>query len=223
MRVLFHQPLCPFSRKVRIVLAEKRIEADLRVEWPWERRPDFLALEPSGDVPVLVEDERLVLADATAIAEYLEETHPEIRLLPATPEARAEVRRLAGLFDGRFYREVTAPILAEKAIKRMSGGAAPPDSGAIRSAYAAIHGHLDQLAGLADQRSWLAGPELTLADITAAAHLSCLDYLGDVPWDRHPEARAWYSRIKSRPSLAPLLADRLPSIPPSRHYADRDF
>jgi len=74
-----------------------------------------------------------------------------------------------------------------------------------------------------ERRRWLAGENFSLADITAAAHLSTLDYLGDVPWDNHEPAKEWYARIKSRPSFRPLLADHIPGAPPPKHYADLDF
>ncbi|HET6222763.1 MAG TPA: glutathione S-transferase family protein, partial [Dongiaceae bacterium] len=98
-----------------------------------------------------------------------------------------------------------------------------PDSQAIRAGNANIHYHLDYIAWLADRRNWLAGDDFSLADIAAAAHLSALDYIGDVPWERHADAKDWYVRVKSRPSFRALLADALPGITPPAHYADLDF
>ena len=94
MRTVYHLWLSPFCRTVRIVLAEKNLEFDMHVEKPWERREDFLALNPAGDLPVLVEDDGLVLSNANAIVEYLDETHPEPSLIGRSPAIRAEVRRL---------------------------------------------------------------------------------------------------------------------------------
>jgi len=223
MRTLYHHPLCPFSRKVRIVLAEKRLEAELVAERYWERRPEFLELSPSGEVPALIEAGGTVLGDATAIAEYLDEVHREPPLLPAEPEARAEVRRLVGWFDGKFNREVTQTLVGEKVTKRLTQTHSEPDSRLIRAGYAAIHHHLDTIVWLTERRTWLGGPDYTLADIAAAAHISCVDYLGDVPWDGHPGAKDWYARVKSRPAFRALLADHLPGFPPPRLYADLDF
>ncbi len=76
---------------------------------------------------------------------------------------------------------------------------------------------------LADHRSWLAGEELSIADLSAAAHLSVIDYLGDIPWTDFPVAKLWYQRIKSRPSFRPLLGDTLRGMPASASYADLDF
>jgi glutathione S-transferase len=222
MRLLIHFPLDPGSRKVRILMKEKGLEFDLREERPWERREEFLALSPAGDLPVLVEADGHAIADAQAIVEYLEETVPDPPLIGADAKTRAEVRRLASWFDHKFQREVTANLLDEKIGRRMAGRG-HPDSNAIRAGSANIHIHLDYIGWLADRRTWLAGDRFSLADIAAAAQLSCIDYLGDVPWDQHEGAREWYQRVKSRPSLRPILADHIPGAPPPKHYADLDF
>ncbi|MDA8231827.1 MAG: glutathione S-transferase family protein [Magnetospirillum sp.] len=223
MRTLYHHPLCPYSRKLRILLAEKKLDFEASVERFWEARPEFLAMNPAGEVPVLVEERGTVLADSCAIAEYLEELYRDPPLFPQDPAGRAEVRRLVGWFDGKFHREVTACLVGEKVFKRLSGGQAEPDSRMIRSGYAAIHAHLDYIGWLTERRTWLAGSGYTLADIAAAAQISCVDYIGDVPWEGHPAAKDWYARVKSRPSFRTLLADHLPGVPPPRHYADLDF
>jgi glutathione S-transferase len=222
MRRLYHFCLQPASRKLRILLKEKSLEFELQAENAWERREAFLALNHAGEVPVLVEPDGTTLADATAIAEYLDETVPEPPLLGKTPLVRAEVRRLVGWFDVKFNREVTVNLLDQKILRRLSGNGGP-DSQAIRAGNANIHYHLEYIAWLADRRNWLAGEDFSLADIAAAAHLSTLDYIGDVPWDRHAEAKNWYARVKSRPSFRALLADVLPGIAAPAHYADLDF
>lgn len=223
MRILYHHWLSAPARKVRLVLAEKGLPFELRLEKESDRRPEFLALNPAGEVPVLTEDDgALVLSDGNAICEYLEETHPSPSLLGGTPAERAETRRLVGWFDGKFNREVTENLVGEKLMKRLSGRG-HPHAQAIRAGLANIHYHLDYIAYLAERRTWLAGDRFGLADIAAGAQLSTVDYLGDVPWDDHPEARIWYARIKSRPSFRPLLADSVPGAPPPAHYPDLDF
>jgi glutathione S-transferase len=222
MRLLYHLWLSPFSRKVRLVLGEKGLDVTLKVEKVWERRNEFLALNPAGEVPVLIEEDGLVLVDSTAICEYLDETHPEPPLIGRAPSMRAETRRLVAWFDNRFHHEVTVNLVNEKIMKRFLG-LGEPNSGAIRAGNHNIHYHLDYIGYLTERRRWLAGDELTLADIAAAAHLSCVDYLGDVPWDDHQPAKDWYARIKSRPSFRSLLGDHIPGAPPPRHYADLDF
>jgi len=222
MRTLYHLWLNPFSRKVRIVLAEKKLEFTMIVEQVWERRPEFLALNPVGEVPVLVEPDNTVLSDSSAICEYLEEIEPNPNLLGRKPHDRAEVRRLVAWFDRKFDREVTDLLVNEKVMKRFLG-LGEPDSRVIRAAQKNIYNHFDYITFLTDRRHWLAGEEMTLADIAAAAHISAVDYLGDVPWSNYKSAAHWYARIKSRPSLRPILTDAIPGLPAPKHYSNLDF
>ena len=222
MRTLYHLWLNPFSRKVRIVLAEKGLEFEMVVEQVWERRQAFLALNPAGEVPVLVEPDDTVLSDSQAICEFLDELQPEPSLMGRDLHERAEVRRLVTWFDRKFDFEVGDKLINEKVMKRFLG-LGKPDSGAIRAAQKNIHTHLEYIAFLVERRHWLGGEEMTLADITAAAHLSTVDYLGDVPWADHKPAKNWYTRIKSRPSMRPILAERIPRLPAAKHYSDLDF
>ena len=222
MRVLYHQWLSPFARKVRVLLTEKGLDFTLKAERVWERRPEFLALNPAGEVPVLIEPDGAVLAGSAAIVEYLDEIYRDRVLIGDTPRERAEVRRLIAWFDRKMNREVTENLLGEKMMKRLTGHG-QPNSLAIRAGHINLPYHLDYLGYLVERRRWLAGDHFSIADITAAAHLSSLDYLGDVPWDAHEPAKEWYARIKSRPSFRPRLADHIPGVPPPKHYADLDF
>ena len=221
MRTVYHLPLSPFSRKVRLVLGEKKLAFELRVEDVWRRREEFLILNPTGQVPVLIDD-GLVVADSTAICEYLEDAYPTLTLIGKTPAARAEARRLAFWFDLKFAREVTSNIVYEKMMKRLLGGG-EPDSERIRVGKDNIRYHLEYIEFLTERRNWLAGDNLTCADLAAGAHLSVIDYLGDVPWDEHVEAKNWYARLKSRPSFQPLLTDHVAGVVPPKTYADLDF
>jgi glutathione S-transferase len=222
MRILYHLPLSPYSRKVRLALAEKRIPFDLRVERVWERREEFLAMNPACAVPVMQDANGLVLADSYAICEYMDEAYPDGPLLGRTLAERAEVRRLVAWFDQKFQQEVTQNLLYEKQMKRLLGRG-NPDAAAIRAGYANLKPHMDYIGWLAETRAWLAGNSLSLADLAAAAHLSALDYLGDVDWSLSEGAKDWYARMKSRPSFRPLLADRVTGLSPPAHYADLDF
>jgi glutathione S-transferase len=221
MRVLYHSLLSAASRKVRVVLAEKNLDFTMKAEKPWERRPEFLALNPAGDVPVLIDNDN-VLAGTEAIVEYLDEVYREKMLIGINPLDRAEVRRLVAWFDDKMNREVTENLVGEKIMKRTIGEG-QPNSQAIRAGHANLPHHLDYIGYLVDRRRWLAGEFFSIADVTAAAHLSTLDYLGDVPWDGHDLAREWYARIKSRPSFRAILADHVPGLPPAKHYTDLDF
>lgn len=222
MRTLFHLWLHPFSRKVRMTLAEKQLEFDLKIEKIWERRTEFLALNPAGDVPVLVEPDGTTLANSQVICEYLSEVYPDVDLIGVDPVQRAETRRLISWFDVKFDREVTSNLIGEKLMKRFLK-LGEPHGPSIRAGHANIHYHLDYIGFLTEKRRWLAGDNFSLADITAASHLSSIDYIGDVPWEEHQAARDWYARVKSRPSFKPLLEDRIPGFTPSKHYEDVDF
>lgn len=221
MRRLYHQPLSPFCRKIRLVLAEKKIEVELVEEKTWDRRMDFLRLNPAGQVPVLKID-GLTLADSNAIFEYLEEVYPDPPLLPKDAAVRAEARRLAAWFDDKFHHEVTANLLYERVNKKLSKSGYP-ESEKIKAGSRQIKYHLDYIGWLMDHRRWLAGNQLTIADFAAAAHLSCLDYVGDVDWSRNQGLHDWYAKIKSRPAFRSILADLVAGFTPPQHYADLDF
>jgi glutathione S-transferase len=222
MRVLYHMPLSPYARKVRLVLAEKRLPFELRLEKVWERRAEYLELNPAGTVPTLVEDNGLVVPDSVVICEYLDEAYPDSSLMGRTLAERIEVRRLASWFDGKFAGEVTQNLYGEKYLRRLTRRG-NPDPAAIRTGYTALRYHLDYISWLAETRKWLAGSALSLADFAAAAHLSTLDFIGEVDWSIAPAAKDWYARMKSRPSFRGVLADRVPGTAPPPHYADLDF
>src|ERR1700733_7295970 len=222
MRTLFHHPLCPFSRKVRVVLKEKNLDFELMPERVWERRPAYLEMNPAAEGPGMVEPDGKVIVDSGVICEYLEEVYRDRLLMGIDPVDRAEIRRLVAWFDLKMNREVTLNLVGEKMMKRMMGYG-NPNSSAIRAGHTNIRYHLDYIAFLVERRRWLAGDHFSLADIAAAAHLSVLDYICDVPWGSHRLAKDWYARIKSRPSFRPLLSDHIPGTPPPEHYADLDF
>lgn len=230
MLTLFYHPFCPHSRFVRLCLDELSLAPRLVEERPWERRAEFLKLNPAGTTPVLLEEGAPPIPGAAIIAEYLDETHggalPRQRLMPADPGARVEVRRLMSWFNDKFFEEVSGPIVTERVYKRfmpVTQGGGSPDTEALRAARSNIKYHLAYIGWLIRSRDWLAGPKLTYADLAAAAHLSAADYLGDVPWDEDKSARAWYARVKSRPSFRTLLTETMPGLAPAPSYANLDF
>lgn len=230
MLTLFHHPICPHSRFVRLALEEYGVPPQLVEERVWERREEFLKLNPAATTPVLVEDGVPPVPGAAVIAEYLDETRGdtlgEFRLLPRDLAGRIEVRRLMNWFNDKFFEEVSGPLVMQRVYRRFipagSGGGAP-DTETLRAAKSNIRYHLAYIGWLARTRDWLAGDNLTYADLSAAAHLSAADYLGDVPWDEDETAKAWYARIKSRPSFRALLTEALPGLAPSATYANLDF
>ncbi|MCP5036492.1 MAG: glutathione S-transferase family protein [Rhodobacteraceae bacterium] len=220
MNSLFHFALSPACRKVRLSLAEKKIEVELVEERYWEQDADFLRRNPAGKVPVLRMGSK-TMSESAAICEYIEERHPTPPLMPTDAEGRYEVRRLVTWFDDKFHHEVTSKLLYERVHKKIMGQS--PDSRNVKAGAKAIRYHLDYLGWLLDQRRWLAGSQMSLADFAAAAHLSTLDYISDVDWNRNANVHEWYAKIKSRPAFRSLLADQLSGFPPPAHYADLDF
>jgi glutathione S-transferase len=220
---LYQFPLCPFSRKVRLLLGEKGVAYDLLRESPWEQDDAFLDLNPAGQTPVMVDEEKgITLIDSQVIAEYLEETVEHASMISGSPTGRAEIRRLTSWIDQNFYTDVVQPLLNERMKKRLFTRT-PPDAGALREAMRKANTHMDYMDYLLDHRNWMAGGTLSLADITAAAHLSVADYLGGIDWTGHEQVRRWYSGFKSRPSFRPLLSERMDTITPPPHYEKPDF
>lgn len=222
MRVLYHIPLSAQCRKIRVALREKEMAFQLIVELPWQPAPGFEALNPAGDMPVLVDDDGTVVRGGYATGEYLEEVYPHIPLLGHSSSERAEIRRLVDWFDGRFAQSVSNPLVHEKIFKKLMQQG-EPDSRILRSSKEQLPYHLEYITNLVEQRGLLVGDHVTLADIAAASHLSCLDYMGDVPWEHYPRVREWYAILKSRPSFRAVLSDRVPPFRPPAHYENPDF
>ncbi|MEQ1653541.1 MAG: glutathione S-transferase family protein [Hyphomicrobium sp.] len=230
---LTHYRLCPRSRSIRLALGEFGLEATLVDENPWEWRQGFLAKNPAGELPILETENAMTLSGAYAISEFIAEEVTVMpppglarlpELFPGSREERAEVRRLVDWFHGKFDREVSRDLLFEKVYQRMRPtGNAAPDLEILRAVRANLKYHLSYISYLADARRWLAGDDMSFADLAAAAHISTVDYLGELPWADFPAAKAWYQRVKSRPSFRTLLADRVPGTPPPAAYADLDF
>lgn len=222
MRQLYHFPLSPVCRKIRLLLAEKGLGFELHSVLFWERPAELMRLNPAGEVPVLVEEKGDVLCGNYALTEYLEEKHPSPALLGKGLHERAEIRRLVDWFDGKFEQEVTRNLVYEKVLKRLARSGSP-DTQALREGKRAIQHHMEYLSYCLQDQPWLAGDAMTLADLTAGAHLSVIDYLGDLPWAPYPEVRQWYAILKSRPGFRAVLADRITGITPPPYYENPDF
>lgn len=228
---LYHFPLCPFSRSIRLALGEYERIVDLIEQKPWGFTRDFLEMNPAGTLPVLKGPAGLYICGAYAISEYLADSggrpgaggRRENTLFPGKDEARAEVRRMLAWFQRKFDDEVGQCILEEKLYQRYPERRRTPDPELIRLGRENLRYHLSYVAYLSYHRDWLAGERMSFADLAGAAHLSAMDYLDEVPWDDYPEAKEWYARVKSRPSFRPLLSDRLTVLAPPAHYADLDF
>lgn len=230
MLTLFHNPMSPACRFVRLAFGEYGEELALIEEKPWARRKEFLALNPAGTLPVLLAEGDIPVVGASVIAEYVDETRGVLkrdkRLFAEDPMERAEIRRLCDWYLVKADGEVTRHLVRERVFKPLmpsAQGGGSPDSAAIRAARANIKQHLKYTNWLVGTRNWLAGPRFSYADLAAGAMISVLDYLGEVAWADNPAARDWYMRVKSRPSFRPLLQDRVRGLSPAAHYADLDF
>src|SRR4026209_1999510 len=121
MLTVFHHPFCPHSRYIRLALAEHRLEYRLIEERVWERREEFLMLNPAATTPVLVAEGYPPVPGAATIAEFLAEPTGadwhEARLMPAEVGQRVEVRRLTAWFNEKFFSEVSGPLVLERFYK----------------------------------------------------------------------------------------------------------
>ncbi len=221
MVLLVHHSISPQSRKIRLIMAEKKMLFVLKEENPWNLSQDMLNINPAGELPILIFDGTVVSGN-NAITEYLEESNPQYKLLPEKPLEKAEVRRLVEWFDIKFYNEVYKYIVTEKIIKRFHLKQAP-NTKILKAGMNNLKFHMEYIDYLADRNNYLAGKELSLADLTAAAHLSIIDYLGDIPWNEYKNAKIWYAKIKSRPSFKDILKDTIRGIQPSSNYTNLDF
>ena len=230
MFTLFHHAFCPHSRFVRLILGEYGFDVRLVEERVWERREAFLALNPAATTPVLFAEGMPAIPGAGVIAEFIDEAYgaemEQKRLMPVDRGERIEVRRLMAWFNDKFFEESSNPLVTERIYKRFiseQDGGGSPATDVIRAAKSNVRYHLSYIGWLARTRDWLAGERLSYADLAAAAHLSSVDYLGDVPWNENEAAKNWYARVKSRPSFRPLLTDTLAGVAPAAHYANLDF
>ena len=210
-RLLYALPSDAPSRFVRLVLGELGL--------PYSLTP------PTGetlqDIPTLRDENAFLISYASCIAEYLDEAYGPCFLGRETV-TRAQSRQVWRYVDGPLNARVTEPLVYEKVHRRLSG-LGTPDSTAIQRANAAKSYYFGELAGLIEQNRWIAGPELTFADLSLAAQISLLDYLDQIDWVAFPIVADYYRRLKSRPAMRHLLHDRLEGINPSSTYADLDF
>ena len=221
MVLLVHSNLLPQCRKIRVLMAEKKMLFVLKEENPWALSKDILKINPAGELPIFIFDGN-ILAGNYAITEFLEETYSQNKLIVGNNKERAEVRRLTDWFDNKFNREVYQYIVGEKIYKRFVLKL-PPESRRIKAGINNLRFHMEYIDWLTERSNYLAGAEFSMADISAAAQISIIDYLGDIPWEDYKNAKLWYSKIKSRPSFKEILNDRIKGVYPSKHYTDLDF
>lgn len=225
MPKLLQHRLDPASRLARLMFAEYGVAVDLEDIKPWAREPHLLELNPAATLPILLDEGEAPVVGVLAVVHAIEDRYSPSAvsgLFPAHSKDRSEMWRLCEWVLLKLNDEVTRYVIEEKIVKRDLRGATP-DPAVLRVAKANFTEHLLYFNWLFATRQWLAGDLMTLADFALAAHLSALDYLGDVAWDTSVETRNWYARIKSRPAFRTLLNDRVAGMPAASGYADLDF
>ncbi len=222
---LYHHPICPFSRKIRVYLVSKNIGYELIQENFWERRKEFIAMNPAGTIPILFDNSNsIVVCHSNIIVEYIEEKHKDTKnFIGDNVEKRAEARRIEYWFDNKFYNEVSRHILGERYFNRYLPGENSPNSETIRIAKKNLNVHFGYIEYLLESRKYLACDQISIADFAAASQLSVLDYFGDINWNHYSLAKDWYSLIKSHKAFQEILKDRIANIIPPEHYSNLDF
>ncbi|RYE06188.1 MAG: glutathione S-transferase family protein [Rickettsiaceae bacterium] len=219
---LYHYPLCPLSRQIRVILKELNVIFSIVKEDYWLNNKDFLKINPAGNLPVLTELSNHNISGIYPIMEYINDEYSELHLMKGNSIAKAEIRRLFYWFNDKFYTEVTNILIDEKIIRLISRIGSPRTE-YIKIAKNNLSIHLNYLSNLLQTRGMLSGESLTIADIAAACQISVIDYFGEINWNNWPQVQLWYSTIKSRPSFRPILQDHIPGFTPSTVYADLDF
>jgi glutathione S-transferase len=223
MFTLYHHPICPLSRQIRVLLRELEIESGMIKEDYWQRRKDSSYTNPAYSLPV-VEDSNTgkIIFSVYAIIEYINDTQENFYFMPKDILERIEVRKSLFWFNDKFYREVSKILIDEKMIRLLLRKGAPRTD-FLRAANRNLGNHLKFLSSRLERNSYVASEKLSCADIAAAAHISVVDYFGEITWDIWPIIKNWYSIIKSRPSFRPLLLDHIPGFTPPKTYTDLDF
>ena len=222
MITLYHHPICPLSRQVRIYLKELQLEFKSIKEDYWQKNPEYLTLNRFGVVPAIVFEEKKVLSGIYSILEYFVDNLDNFFFMPEDIFQRAAVREYLSWFNEKFYREVTKIIIDEK-IVRLFKRAGPPRSDLIKLAKNNLRLHLSFLENTIRDSGYIVGGQISCAEVSAASHLSVLDFFGEIDWDKLEVLKNWYSILKSRPGFKSLLQDQIPGFKPPAHYSDLDF
>lgn len=193
----------PYVRKIRIVLAEKKIDFDLVLDSPWEEGNQVVALNPLGKVPVLVLDDESTLYDSRVIAEYLDTVAPNNRLIPASGRERISVKRWEALADGVLDAAVSAFLES----RRPDGERSPSWIERQRDKIARSLRAMSEELG---EQPWCHGNNLSLADIAVGCALGYVSFrLGDIRWSKpYPNLAHLYEKLMQRPAFAE-------TVPPS--------
>ncbi|MBX9826519.1 MAG: glutathione S-transferase family protein [Xanthobacteraceae bacterium] len=241
MLELYHDWASFCSIKVRLCLAEKNL--------PWESRfvdlmrldqlkPDYLRLNPNAVVPTLVHDGRAIW-ESSFINEYLDETFPEVPLVPKDAHARARMRYWVKFEDDVLHpviRPASFNLMIRKAIAALpkehvearlanhpnpsraadfkAAAGKPADTRAVEEATVRIKAAIDRMDQWLAQNKWLAGEGYSLADVAAAPFIDRLEELNFVGfWEGRPALQDWIARIKARPAYQKAIPETKQRLP----------
>ena len=223
---LIHHQLCPLSRQIRVLMDELQLEYTLTKEDYWVSKPSAGKAHAIRILPILEPDtdgnEDVVISGYYPIIEFLHENFKDFFLMPSSVAERSKVRHCLLWFNEKFLREVSKVIVDEKVIRPITKSGEPRGE-YLRIAKNNLNYHFHILEQTLDKQSYVTSEKLTAADIATGAHISIVDYFGEIAWDMWPCIKEWYAILKSRPSFRAILADRIPGLSPPKYYDDPDF
>jgi glutathione S-transferase len=191
---LFYNPLSPNVRRVRLTAAVLGVELEeKRLDFAKgeHKNPEYLALNPNGAVPTLVDGD-YVLTESRAIMQYLASKKPESGLLPRDEAGRADVTRWQ-FWDAAHFSPQMGTLVFEKIIKGMMG-LGEPDGVKVQEALANFRRWAAVLEKRLTGKQFLVGNALTVADLTIASSLMYAKQV-DAPLAEFPNVQSWFSRI----------------------------
>lgn len=198
-------PLSPFVRKVHLVAAEKGVEIEMVIGNPAAPAEEFLAASPFRKIPALVDGD-FSLADSTAIVTYIDALHPNPPITPGDARAKSKAVWFDEFADTILVSAGGKIVFNRFVAPKVMGR--PGDEEAAKQGEVELAPMLDYLESVAPAQGWLAGDDFSIGDISVAAMLRTLGYVGYEPdAAKHPATAAWYERVKARPSWA-LVAVR---------------
>lgn len=218
---LYHSLFCPFSRKITMGLREKKISFCSHVEQPWKLCPKVKELSLLGTLPILSTGSD-IYAEERIICTYIDWIHESPSFWGASVQESTRICHIVTWFEEIFYPEIYKKIFYERVFKSFYEKKFP-NPVTIRFGLQKLQEHLMTVDQFCEMDTFIVGKNLSWADIVAGSHLSCIDYIMDIPWDSIPFAKRWYMKIKSRPSFQPFLKERLPQVAPCQKYTLLDF
>ncbi|MBI2277520.1 MAG: glutathione S-transferase [Dechloromonas sp.] len=187
----------PYARKVRIVLAEKKIEYDFVIDSPWFEDSKVPEINPLGKIPVLVLDDETPLFDSRVIVEYIDNVTPNSKLFPAPNRERTEVKRWEALADGICDAASSAFLEAKRPKAQKSNDWIERQRGKIMRS-------LEFMAEELGEKTFCMGTHFSMADIATGTALGYLCFrFPDINWqESHPNLAKLYAKLMQRPSFA---------------------